>query len=159
MARKLLIPVTRYFVTQRFGVNPRWYAPMKGHNGIDFRVAFPDTPLGHVYVYPMASGIVREVGDQDVYAGRIRVRRRGYGKFVRVDHPDGSQSVYGHLAKWYVKVGQRVGTDAILGLSDHTGKSTGPHLHVGWRPPGWLKNYNNGYCGYADFAAHLKPRK
>lgn len=159
MARQLIAPVSRIFLTQRFGERPFFYKPMRGHNGLDFRTKFPDTPKGHCYVYPMAYGRVVEVGDQDVYIKGVRIRRVGYGKFVRVNHADGSQSVYGHLWKTYVKVGQTVDTDTIMALTDDTGRSSGSHLHVGYRPPNWLKNYNNGYYGYVDFQHLLKPRK
>lgn len=151
-------PVSRIYITQRFGQNPAFYKPMKGHNGIDYRTKFADTPLGHIYVYPLTPGRVIEVGDQDIYRNGKLVARNGYGRFVRIQHDDGAQSVYAHLEKWYVKVGQRVDLKSIMGLTDNTGRSTGSHLHVGYRPKGWEKTYNNGYYGYIDFYSMLKPR-
>lgn len=132
---------------------------MRGHNGIDYRVVTKDTPKGHMYVYPMAPGTVYEATDQDVYALGVRVRGKGYGKFVRLVHDDGSQTIYGHLSKWYVKKGQRVGVNDIIGLTGNTGFSTGAHLHCGYRPPEWAKNYGNGYAGYIDHKPFLIPRK
>lgn len=153
MPALLFAPLTRTYITQRFGVNPAWYRPygLKGHNGIDFRTKFSDTPQGHRHVRPMASGVVIGVGDEG---------NNGYGKFVRVLHDDGSQSVSGHLAKQYVKVGQRVSRSSLLvgtiiGLTDNTGRSTGSHLHTGYRPPNWQKLYDNGFKGYIDFQKML----
>lgn len=153
MGKTLFLPLTKTYITQRFGLNHAMYAVygMKGHNGIDFRTKFEDTPLGHRHVRPMASGVVVEVGDEG---------GAGYGRFVRINHPDGSQTIYGHLLKAYVKVGQQVTrmdavNGTIIGMTDNTGKSTGSHLHVGYRPPNWAKVYGNGFKGYVDFYSML----
>jgi murein DD-endopeptidase MepM/ murein hydrolase activator NlpD len=100
----------------------------------------------------MAPGVVIEVGDQG---------RKGYGRFVRIRHDDGAQSVYAHFYKAFVKVGQRVerpslAEGSILGLTDNTGRSTGPHLHVGFRPPAWQDHLGNGFLGYVNFVKQLK---
>lgn len=158
MPNVLFYPVKRVRLTQVFGVNAAFYRPMRGHNGLDFRVVFPGiTPKGNVHVTPMAPGRVIEVGDQDIYRNG-RVTRVGYGRFVRIQHDDGAQSVYAHLKEWYVKVGNRVGIETVIGLSNNTGRSTGSHLHVGYRPPNWHKIYNNGFLGYIDFRRMLKAK-
>ncbi len=130
-------------LTQRFGENPKIYAQfgMKGHNGIDYRTRFIDSPLGHRYVTAAATGKVIEARDEG---------SKGYGKYIRLEHPDGSQTVYGHLWKFYVSIGQQIAVGQRIALSDNTGFSTGPHLHFGYRPQGWQKNLNNGYSGYVD---------
>jgi murein DD-endopeptidase MepM/ murein hydrolase activator NlpD len=49
---------------------------------------------------------------------------------VGVDHGNGYQTWYGHLANEpYVEVGQVVWQGGYLGPMGNTGKSTGPHLH------------------------------
>ena len=153
MPAVLFAPLTRTYVTQKFGVNPGWYKRYgcKGHNGIDFRTKFSDTPLGHRHVRSMAGGVVIEVGDQ----GKL-----DYGRFIRVRHDDGSQTVYAHLLKAYVKVGQRVfrpslAEGTIIGLTDNTGRSTASHLHAAYRPPNWSKTYGNGFLGYVNFWSML----
>ena len=145
-------PVKRVYITQTFGERPAFYRTLglKGHNGIDYRTRFAETPLGHVYVYPSAPGVVAEVVNQ---------KSAGYGLYVRVIHEDGSQTVYGHLWKTYVKKGQKVGLGTIMALTDNSGISSGPHLHYGYRPPQWLqKFYNNGFKGYVDNLPQLKDR-
>lgn len=154
MPSVLYAPLAKTIITQRFGVNPAWYRAYgcKGHNGIDFRTKFLDTPLGRRYCRPMASGVVIGVGNQG---------KTGYGIFVRVQHDDGAQSAYGHFYKYFVKVGQRVERKSllggtILGLTDNTGRSTGSHFHGAYRPPNWKKIYNNGFLGYINFLPMLK---
>ena len=71
-------------------------------------------------VYPIMNGSVVLVS-----YGRV-----GYGNHVLVDHGNGRQSLYAHLAKIEVEEGEKVTLDSILGLIGSTGRSTGPHLHL-----------------------------
>ena len=154
-------PLERIFITQVFGVSPAIYGKfgLRGHNGGDFRTAFPNfTPKGHMHCFSMKPGVVIEARNQDIYIMGIRVKRSGYGLHFRVRHDDGSQSVYGHMEKLYIKVGDRVSTDTICALTGNSGFSTGPHLHVGYRPPGWEKMLKNGFAGYVDFLPFLVKR-
>ena len=130
-----------FVITQKFGKNPHIYKQfgLKGHNGIDLRTALPDTPKGRRYCYAAKDGRVIEITNQG---------RRGYGLFIRLGHTGTEQTVYGHLARSYVRKGQIVKAGQRIGLTDNTGFSTGAHLHFGWRPCGF--NYDNGYKGYED---------
>lgn len=53
----------------------------------------------------------------------------GYGNRVVVDHGNGYQTLYAHLSKLSVKVGQTVKKGDVLGSMGSTGRSTGTHLH------------------------------
>lgn len=55
--------------------------------------------------------------------------KRGYGYVVIVDHTSNFQTVYAHLSKIYVKVGEIVGKGKIIAAGGNSGVSTGPHLH------------------------------
>ncbi len=57
------------------------------------------------------------------------------GKSVYVDHGDGLISMYYHLSEIKAEVGQEVERGGEVGLVGSTGRSTGPHLHLGirWR--------------------------
>ena len=54
----------------------------------------------------------------------------GYGKHILIDHGNGIWSLYAHLSKTYVKSGQTVNKNTILGIEGNTGRSTGSHLHL-----------------------------
>ncbi|KKQ55807.1 MAG: Peptidase M23 family protein [Parcubacteria group bacterium GW2011_GWA2_38_13] len=54
----------------------------------------------------------------------------GYGNVIMVDHGNGVQSLYGHLNKILVSVGDVVESGQSIGVEGNTGRSTGPHLHL-----------------------------
>jgi murein DD-endopeptidase MepM/ murein hydrolase activator NlpD len=89
-----------------------------GHNGIDLsaRVGTP--------VYSAAPGTVIGVGDTDASCPNV-----SYGKFVLVKHANGLTTLYAHLSRVQVSVGQALGARDQIGLSGNTGYSTGPHVH------------------------------
>lgn len=82
------------------------------HRGLDLS-ARRGTPI----ISP-ADGVV-------VFAGR----NGGLGKVVRVSHGFGVVTVFGHLDKIQVELGQEVQRGEQIGLLGNTGRSTGPHLH------------------------------
>jgi hypothetical protein len=84
------------------------------HAGVDFALPM-NTPL-----LACDNGMV-------VYAN---YEYPGFGNTVTI-RMDGSCKVgYGHMASYIVGVGQRVSAGQTIGLSDNTGSSTGPHLHL-----------------------------
>lgn len=52
-----------------------------------------------------------------------------YGTAVVIDHPNGYQTVYGHLSERSVNLGDFVTKGQKIGKSGNTGNTTGPHLH------------------------------
>ena len=55
--------------------------------------------------------------------------RGSWGYLVTVTHARGVRTMYAHLSRVEVRVGQRVVTGSRLGRVGSTGHSTGPHLH------------------------------
>jgi murein DD-endopeptidase MepM/ murein hydrolase activator NlpD len=53
----------------------------------------------------------------------------GYGKTIKIDHGNGITTIYGHLSRYEVKVGQKLTRGDKIGEVGNTGRSTGPHLH------------------------------
>jgi len=133
-------PLDKIFIVQKFGARPEVYKQfgLKGHDGVDYRTRFADSPLAKRYVSSAADGTVEEV----------RWDVRGYGVHVRVRHADGSLTIYGHLTKPYVQKGDVAKACQIIGLSGNTGFSSGAHLHFEYRSA--PINANNGYAGAVD---------
>lgn len=81
------------------------------HLGIDY-AAPTGTP-----VHAAGDGVV-------ITAGWLN----GYGRTVRLRHPNGYQTLYGHLSRIDVRAGQRVAQGTRIGAVGATGIATGPHL-------------------------------
>jgi len=67
-------------------------------------------------------------------SGRVVISKNsgwngGYGKYVVMEHPNGTQTVYGHQNGVIVKRGQWVVQGQVIGYVGNTGRSTGPHVH------------------------------
>ncbi|MDB5117254.1 MAG: hypothetical protein JWQ79_2746 [Mucilaginibacter sp.] len=60
----------------------------------------------------------------------------GYGNCVRIAHANGFETLYGHLSRITVKVGQEVVVGEKIGEVGSTGHSTGNHLHYEVRKNG-----------------------
>jgi murein DD-endopeptidase MepM/ murein hydrolase activator NlpD len=56
-------------------------------------------------------------------------RDGGWGMLVVVAHGGGIRSMYAHLSRVEVRVGERVGAGFEVGRVGSTGDATGPHLH------------------------------
>lgn len=101
------------------------------HNGIDIANAI-GTPI-----YSTTDGVVVESGPAS-----------GFGMWVRVLHPDGTISVYGHINESLVSKGQEVAAGEQIATMGNRGQSTGPHLHFEiWQgggrkvnPLNWLRS-------------------
>jgi murein DD-endopeptidase MepM/ murein hydrolase activator NlpD len=117
-------------LTQHFGEVSSLYRG-RPHNGMDIGV-----PVG-TPVYAAADGTVMAADNND----QSSWRKYQYGKHVLIKHPDNLATLYGHLSRYVVSVGQSVVKGQIIGYSGNTGYSTGAHLHFGvyWAPSIELK--------------------
>jgi murein DD-endopeptidase MepM/ murein hydrolase activator NlpD len=89
------------------------------HPGIDFK--------GH-----RGDGVKATANGTVVFAGWFG----GYGNCVRIRHKNNFETLYGHLSKIKVKVGQKVSVGDNIGMVGSTGHSTGNHLHYEVRKNG-----------------------
>lgn len=79
------------------------------------------------------------------FDGKVRLTNyeaKGYGNYVILRHPNGLETVYGHLNKFLVKPDQVVRAGDPIALGGSTGRSTGPHLHFETRYMGYAINPN-----------------
>jgi murein DD-endopeptidase MepM/ murein hydrolase activator NlpD len=53
----------------------------------------------------------------------------GYGNYVVINHPNGTQTLYAHMSKVIATVGETVTQGETIGLVGATGEATGPHVH------------------------------
>jgi len=95
---------TQGVITQYFS----WY-----HTGID--IANPAEPLD----VAAASGTVIHAGWDNT----------GYGNMIMIDHGNCVRTLYGHLSRIDVSVGQQVNQGQVIGKMGSTGHSTGSHTH------------------------------
>jgi len=129
MAKNLTWPC-KGKVISRFGrVRHPKYNTTTRNNGIDIR-AEKGTP-----VYAITSGTVS-------YSGRFL----GYGNIILIEHDNGFYSLYGHLDRIMVRLGDRVERGQQIGTVGETGSLSGPMLHFELRKGGkpvdplvWLK--------------------
>lgn len=65
--------------------------------------------------------------------GKVTIAKNLYylGKAVFIDHGQGIYTLYGHMSRCDVKVGDLVVSGQQIGLVGATGRATGPHLHLG----------------------------
>lgn len=89
------------------------YGTPKMHKGLDF-TAPQGTPI-----YATGDGVVKVAGNS----------ADGYGNHVEINHGYGYETLYGHMVRVKVRVGERIKRGEIIGWVGSTGKSTGPHCH------------------------------
>lgn len=82
------------------------------HHGIDISNEI-GTPI-----YATADGVIKTTRYEP-----------GYGKYILIDHENGYETIYGHMAGFKVRTGDRVHKGQIIGVMGSTGQSTGPHVH------------------------------
>jgi len=60
---------------------------------------------------------------------KVEMNGRGFGNNIIINHGYGYQTLYGHMSRIAVKMGQKINRGDIIGYVGNTGSSTGPHLH------------------------------
>ena len=103
-----------------------WFGERRGshrHPGIDI-----DGSTGDAVVAAAAGRVV--------VAGPAPAGYAGYGTVVILDHGEGLNSIYAHLSRVSVRVGQEVAPNQVLGAVGTSGSVTGSHLHFELRRRG-----------------------
>lgn len=114
-----------------------WLWPVIGYTGISSPYGFRTDPvtgesgLFHDGIDIPAPRGIPVIAIQNGTVVQVRKGSSGYGNFVRLQHDGGIQSLYAHLSGIGVKREQEVLRGEVIGWVGSTGKSTGPHLHLG----------------------------
>lgn len=101
-----------YFMQPAIGYN---WGRIHGRNGVDIANSC-GTPI-----YAAAGGSVA-ISDNTGYNG-------GFGKFIKLVHPNGTETLYAHATKLLVSAGEYAQKGQMVALMGSTGRSTGCHLH------------------------------
>ena len=126
-------------ITSKYGPRRR-----RMHKGLDLKVLKGDT--------------IRAA-----FNGKVRIKafeRRGYGYYVVLRHPNGLETIYGHLSKILVEENQIVRAGETIGLGGNTGRSTGSHLHFETRflgqaiNPAEIIDFENGVPHQDTYVFH-----
>jgi murein DD-endopeptidase MepM/ murein hydrolase activator NlpD len=108
-------PILGAVITQYFGhmEYQMWCGCWRPHTGIDLAAAF-------------GTAIMAADSGQVIWTGWDV---SGLGWAVKVNHGRYIGTVYGHMERFIVKVGQNVTRGQVIGYEGSTGASTGPHVH------------------------------
>ncbi len=121
------------------------------HRGVDLGLCHGEDRT----IVAAFAGVVKLVRNQG--------RRRGYGKYVIIDHGNGLTTLYAHLAKWNVNIGDTLQAGDTIGVGGNTGRSFGAHLHFEMRyhgiyiDPTTVFDFEQGT--FRDIVAVLDPQK
>ena len=116
---KLTLDMTTAFVptaSRRISA-PYGIRTYRMHRGVDMGLCHGEDRT----IVAAFTGVVTKVRNQG--------RRKGYGKYVILDHGNGLTTLYAHLASWQVKVGDTLQAGDTIGVGGNTGRSFGAHLH------------------------------
>lgn len=74
-----------------------------------------------------------------------------YGHVIFIKHPNGYETVYGHLQQRGAIEGQAVSKGEMIGTMGNTGRSTGTHLHFEIHQGDWTITKDNAIDPYLVF--------
>jgi LysM repeat protein len=101
-----------FFMIPTNGFN---WGKIHGRNGVDVANSCGTT------IYAASDGVIT-TSDDTGYNG-------GFGKYIKISHSNGTETVYAHASKLKVVVGDNVSKGQAIALMGTTGRSTGCHLH------------------------------
>ncbi len=118
----LMVPVPSNYITSDYGPRSCSVCASNYHRGVDFRAAIGDP------VVASADGVVTIASNNPNHS---------FGKYVKIDHGSGIETLYAHLSSIVVSPGQTVSRGQLIGYAGNTSnQNLAPHLH--------FVVYNNG---------------
>ncbi|MGW6931225.1 M23 family metallopeptidase [Lentzea sp. NPDC054927] len=112
---------------------PKFVRPAAGDFTSGYGGRWGTMHLGIDIAGPIGTPILSAADGKVIEAGPAS----GFGLWVRVEHADGTITVYGHVDTFNVREGQVVKAGEQIARMGNRGFSTGPHLHFEvWNPGG-----------------------
>lgn len=110
----------------KYGIRKNHYVLFKErqHSGFDI------TADVGTQVHPISSGVVLLAEFDGTTTEGFDAFNDGYGNKVEILNDDGRRVVYGHLREFYVKQGDKVNINDVIGITGSSGGSRVPHLHL-----------------------------
>ena len=137
----LRAPMRYHSISSDYG-GLRFGFGIRRHHGTDFAA-----PMG-TPVLAVADGVVLARGWLGEYGYRIVVR-----------HPDGRETLYGHLSRYGlgIRPGGAVRQGRVLGYVGRSGNATGPHLHFELRKDGRTLDFRSAELPGAPKRVTTRP--
>lgn len=104
---------------------PKFVRPAEGRLTSGFGARWGTTHYGLDFANSIGTPIVAAADGVVIEAGPAS----GFGLWVRIQHDDGTITVYGHMEDYSVREGERVKAGEQIARMGNRGQSTGPHLH------------------------------
>lgn len=112
---------------------PKYVKPAEGRLTSGFGARWGTTHYGIDIANSLGTPILAAADGTVIEAGPAS----GFGLWVRIQHDDGTITVYGHMDSFSVSEGQRVKAGEQIARMGNQGESTGTHLHFEvWNPDG-----------------------
>jgi murein DD-endopeptidase MepM/ murein hydrolase activator NlpD len=110
---------------QAEAARPKFVKPAEGRLTSGFGARWGTTHYGLDIANSIGTPIVSAADGVVIEAGPAS----GFGLWVRIQHDDGTITVYGHMQDFSVQEGERVKAGEQIARMGNRGQSTGPHLH------------------------------
>ncbi|WP_243793801.1 M23 family metallopeptidase [Saccharopolyspora gloriosae] len=123
--RKVLDQADAYMAAQQHEQQTGWTVPTRGKCSSGFGPRGGEFHRGQDIAAPIGTPIVAAASGTVIDSGPAS----GYGLWVRVQHPGGVITTYGHNNRNIVQPGQQVQGGQPIAEVGNRGESTGPHLH------------------------------
>lgn len=125
--------------------------PVPGHYNVTSNFGWRTHPIFNIQRLHNGIDVGAPSGTPTIaaYGGEVVVAtyQAAAGNYIMINHGSNLYTVYMHLSKFNVKVGQSVKQGDTIGFVGSTGNSTGPHLHFSVRLNGEYVN-SGPYVGY-----------
>ena len=145
-----IMPKYKVVEHDKYGIRENHYVLFKKrqHSGFDITA-----DIG-TEVYSISDGTVITAEFDGTTTEGFDAFNDGYGKKVEILNNDGRRVVYGHLREYYVKAGDKVTQNTIIGITGSSGGSRVPHLHLEIRK----ENTENTGLDYTINPLELLPK-